>query len=88
MPFADSATGGYWRSMYVKNDTATLQQPVDSTNGTKIPNVVGLGLKDAVYMTENNGLKVTITGRGRVISQSLPAGTTFKKGQAIILFLN
>jgi cell division protein FtsI (penicillin-binding protein 3) len=47
-----------------------------------------MGLKDAVYMAENKGLKVTVTGRGRVISQSLPAGATFKKGQAITLFLN
>ena len=89
MPFADSAMGGYWRSMYVKNNTATLQQPADAvTSGNIIPNVVGMGLKDAVYMTENKGLKITITGRGRVISQSLPAGATFKKGQAITLFLN
>ena len=75
--------------MFVKNNTATLQQPVDTANGGNIiPSVVGMGLKDAVYMSENKGLKVTVTGRGRVISQSLPAGTTFKKGQAITLFLN
>ena len=37
---------------------------------------------------QNKGLKITITGRGRVISQSLPAGATFKKRQAITLFLN
>lgn len=88
MPFADSAMGGYWRSMYVKNNSATLQQPANAASGTTIPNVVGMGLKDAVYMAENKGLKVTITGRGRVISQSLPAGVAFKKGQPITLFLN
>jgi cell division protein FtsI (penicillin-binding protein 3) len=47
-----------------------------------------MGLKDAVYLAENKGLKVIATGRGRVISQSLPPGTTFKKGQAITLLLN
>ncbi len=89
MPYADSAMSGYWRSMYVKNNTATLQQPADmAANGMMIPNVVGMGLKDAVYMTENKGLKVMVTGKGRVISQSLPAGATFKKGQTITLFLN
>lgn len=89
IPFADSAMGGYWRNMYVKNNSATLQQTVDSSKGRNIiPAVVGMGLKDAVYMAENKGLKVTVTGRGRVISQSLPAGATFKKGQAITLFLN
>jgi cell division protein FtsI (penicillin-binding protein 3) len=89
IPFADSAMGGYWRSMSVKNNTATLQQPVDTSKGRSlIPNVVGMGLKDAVYMAENKGLKVMATGRGKVISQSLPAGAIFKKGQAITLFLN
>jgi cell division protein FtsI (penicillin-binding protein 3) len=89
MPFADSGNGGYWRSMSVKNSTAILQVPAyAAAGGTIIPNVVGMGLKDAVYMTENKGLKVTISGKGRVISQSLPAGATFKKGQLITLFLN
>ncbi len=89
MPFADSSLSGYWRDMYVKNSTATLQVPADAAAGaTIIPNVVGMGLKDAVYLAENKGLKVSITGRGRVVSQSLPAGATFKKGQQLTLFLN
>jgi cell division protein FtsI (penicillin-binding protein 3) len=89
MPFVDSSLSGYWRSMQVKSSTAVLQFPADAAAvGSTIPNVVGMGLKDAVYMVENKGLKVTITGRGRVISQSLPAGATFKKGQALTLFLN
>lgn len=89
IPFTDSAMGGYWRNMYVKSNTATLQQPLDTSKGRNIvPAVIGMGLKDAVYMAENKGLKVTVTGRGRVISQSLPAGAAFKKGQAITLFLN
>jgi len=89
IPSTDSAMGGYWRNMYVKSNTATLQQPLDTSKGRNIvPAVIGMGLKDAVYMAENKGLKVTVTGRGRVISQSLPAGAAFKKGQAITLFLN
>jgi cell division protein FtsI (penicillin-binding protein 3) len=89
MPFTDSANGGYWRAMSLKNNTATLQSPADLSTGTSVtPNVTGMGLKDAVYMAENKGLKVTITGRGRVISQSLTPGTTFTKGQNITLFLN
>lgn len=89
LSFSDSAMGGYWRSMYVKNNTATLQQPgAVLTAENIIPDLVGMGLKDAVYMTENKGLKVTIAGRGKVINQSLPAGTIFRKGQAITLFLN
>jgi cell division protein FtsI (penicillin-binding protein 3) len=47
-----------------------------------------MGLKDAVYLLENMGLKVTATGRGRVMNQSLAVGTNFNKNQNIALILN
>ena len=40
-----------------------------------IPNVVGMGLKDALYILENLGLEVVISGNGRVQEQSIEAGT-------------
>lgn len=40
-----------------------------------IPNVVGMGLKDALYILENLGLEVVISGNGRVRDQSIEAGT-------------
>ena len=52
------------------------------------PAVIGMGLKDAVYLLENKGLKVVATGRGRVFNQSLLAGTPFKKGQTVTISLN
>lgn len=89
LPYKDSAVGGYWREASIKNNTATLGMPATATTGiTIIPAVVGMGLKDAVYLMENKGLKVMATGRGKVLSQSLPAGATFKKGQTIAIFLN
>ena len=88
LPFKDSATGGYWRKAGIKNDTATLNLSDNATSATIIPGVVGMGLKDAVYLMENKGLKVSATGRGRVVSQSLAPGTPFKKGQSVALFLN
>lgn len=53
-----------------------------------IPELKGMGLKDALYLLENKGLVAVVTGRGKVVSQSLPAGTNFSKGQKIILMLN
>jgi len=89
LPNKDSATAGYWRTTSIKNNVAILNSPANTTTGSYIiPAVVGMGLKDAVYLMENKGLKVTATGRGRVLSQSLPAGASFKKGQTITLFLN
>ncbi len=52
-----------------------------------IPNVVGhAGLK-AIPALENLGLDVRYTGYGKVVQQSLPVGTRFKKGETIYLIL-
>ncbi len=59
-----------------------------SRSDSVTPNVVGMGLKDAVYLLENLGLKVIVTGKGRVMNQSIVAGTIFKKAQNISLILN
>lgn len=90
LPFIDSASSGYWRSVHLKNNSGTLYTALTSTSTTNsvTPNVMGLGLKDAVYLLENMGLKVTTTGRGRVVNQSLAAGTNFNKTQTISLILN
>ncbi|HMI78081.1 MAG TPA: penicillin-binding protein [Ferruginibacter sp.] len=90
LPFVDSASSGYWRSMQLKNNAGILNKPLYTTSasGSLTPNVVGMGLKDAVYLLENMGLKVSFTGRGRVINQSLTAGTNFNKTQTISLILN
>ena len=46
-----------------------------------VPNVVGMGASDAVYLLESRGLKTRITGRGKVKSQSIPAGSIVKKDE-------
>jgi cell division protein FtsI (penicillin-binding protein 3) len=55
---------------------------------TKVPDVTGLGLKDAVYLLENMGLKVQAKGRGKVIYQSLAQNSDYHKGQSINIQLN
>lgn len=87
--YSDSAQGGYWRSMQMKNKGASLFVPDYSSAQSRVtPDVTGLGLKDAVYLLENKGLIVEAQGRGRVQNQSLAAGTGFTKGQKISLLLN
>ena len=53
----------------------------------RVPNVVGMGAKDAVYLLESAGLKVQLSGIGKVKSQSIPAGNTLQKGKTIQLRL-
>ncbi len=52
-----------------------------------IPNVIGMGARDALFLLENLGLKVRLVGSGRVVSQSLTAGSKAVRGQSIALQL-
>lgn len=53
-----------------------------------VPNVLNMGLKDAMYLLEENGLKVIFSGKGKVVDQSLQAGKNFKKGDIIRIELS
>lgn len=53
-----------------------------------VPSVIGMGAKDAVYLLESKGVKVKISGVGKVRSQSLAAGTKITGKQTINLILN
>ncbi|MEG1004710.1 MAG: penicillin-binding transpeptidase domain-containing protein [Bacteroides sp.] len=53
-----------------------------------VPSVIGMGAKDAVYLLESKGLKVSLTGVGKVKSQSIANGTLVRKGQTIRLVLD
>lgn len=55
--------------------------------GKTVPNVVGMGLKDALYLLENRGLIVETTGSGSVVSQSVKAGSEVIKGTKITIAL-
>ncbi|MGP1416401.1 penicillin-binding protein [Prevotella fusca] len=52
-----------------------------------VPNVHGMGARDAVYLMEKRGVRVSLTGRGRVIEQSLSPGDRIKKGMKCTLVL-
>lgn len=54
---------------------------------TQIPDVIGMGARDAVYMIESRGVRVRLRGRGRVVKQSLAPGHTIKKGDVCELLL-
>lgn len=55
-------------------------------NGT-VPRVIGMGARDAIYLLEKEGMRVNISGSGKVISQSIQAGSTQAKGKTISITL-
>lgn len=52
-----------------------------------LPDVTGLGARDAVYLLENLGLVVKLMGKGMVKKQSLTPGIPYKTGDHIYLTL-
>ena len=52
-----------------------------------VPSVIGMGAKDAIYLLESAGLQVSISGVGRVTSQSILPGQRVSRGQTIALVL-
>ena len=53
----------------------------------KVPDLIGTGLRDALYMLENKGIRVKSFGQGRVYWQSITAGNKINQGQTLILKL-
>jgi cell division protein FtsI (penicillin-binding protein 3) len=53
----------------------------------KVPNVIGMGLRDAMFLLKQQKMKVTVVGRGVVKKQSLPAYTPIKEGARITIEL-
>ena len=52
-----------------------------------MPDVSGMGLKDALFLLEQLGLNVVVNGRGSVVSQSVKPGTLVNKGMLVVLDL-
>ncbi len=56
-------------------------------NDSIVPDVTGMGMRDAVYCLESRGIKTHVKGRGKVFSQSVAYGKKIVKGQTIQLEL-
>lgn len=74
-----------WVKTNAKENAIEIQN-LNITSGLT-PNVVGMSLKDAVYLLENKGLLVKVIGKGMIKNQSIPAGQPVQKGNVITLEL-
>ena len=84
--FTDSVAQNNWSNVYASN-----YQPVLKANSVRkqvMPNVRGMGLKDALYLLENMGVKVTIKGKGKIATQSIAPGTSLVNGVTVVLELS
>ena len=68
----------------------TEQKSKEHFNGgakKTMPNLIGMGARDAVYQAECRGAKVILKGKGKVRHQSKSVGSSINKGEKIILEL-
>ncbi len=85
IPLDPSGTKSEWA--IVSKSDSTLRLDARIIREGQVPNVKGMGAKDAVYVLENLGLRVIISGRGHVREQSIPPGSALIKGSQISLRL-
>lgn len=85
-------TGSYeygnpiWGTASSNNNFVLLRKRYESSN--IVPDVIGMGARDAVYMMESRGMRTRIHGCGKVVSQSISAGSAVKKGSRCDLTLS
>lgn len=76
---------GRWGNVEHANGSYTIH--ADETGTGIMPNLKGYGLRDAVYRLESMKLKVKVNGRGRVVQQSISAGSAVRPGMTVTLHL-
>ena len=85
VPVKDNAS----QSAFVVTNTDDKRVTMGSKDisGTLVASVIGMGLVDALFVLESQGLVVKVRGSGVVKNQSLNPGTKLSKGKLIILDL-
>ncbi len=83
LPYTENGDDATWVSTRSTPEGVVLS--ARSITGELVPNVVDMGLKDALYLLESNGLKVLVDGRGTVRQQSVPPGSLIRKGTVVTL---
>ncbi len=85
VPYQSDAQGKWVSTAYDSVRATLVDKPLIAG---AVPDVSGMGLKDAIYLLENAGLHVVAKGKGKVITQSIAGGTRTVKGQTIIIELS
>ncbi len=85
LPAAETEEPAEWVKVR-KDSVAYVAQPL-SLNGSLVPDVKGMGARDALYLLEEAGLRVQLIGAGSVVSQSISPGSRLVRGLTIAITL-
>jgi len=86
MTYADSSKDKKWSGVYRDKAQPIVKAKLEESR--QVPDVKGMGLKDALYLLESDNIQVLTRGTGKVRQQSLIPGTLLSKNQKLILELN
>ena len=86
MSYADSSRDKKWAAIYREKSQPVIK--AKNEDQKQIPDVKGMGLKDALFLLESRDIRVTAKGTGKVKQQSISPGTIVSKNQKLILDLN
>ena len=75
-----------WVSTQVVDSTLQVSE-IQFDENTTMPDVRGMGLRDALFVLENKGLKVRASGKGKVKMQSVEAGAAIRRGDVVVIEL-
>lgn len=76
-----------WGRAEKKGNTTVSLTRQKQYGRSAVPDVSGMGARDAIYLMESRGIKTFVSGRGKVTSQSIAPGTPVKKGLTCTLTL-
>ena len=83
----DASTKPIWGQASIEGGKAVSLKRTRQFVRSQMPNVHGMGARDAVYLVESRGVKVRLVGRGKVVKQSIEPGTPLKMGMKCELVL-
>ena len=89
--FTPEAKGGDAKAAHYVRSQLGIKGSTSATDGQKptkgVPDLKGMGARDAVYALEQRGLRARLTGTGRVKHQSMAPGSVIVRGATCNLTL-
>lgn len=86
VPIDNAAEDYPWVTTRTGRDTVSVQRRTVVEG--RVPNVVGMGLSDGLYLLEKAGFHVQVSGVGTIMKQSIPPGTISQRNRNIKIQLS
>lgn len=86
VPVDDASEGYPWVTTKTRADDVLFERRTIPEG--RVPNVTGMGLRDGLFLLEEAGLKVKVSGAGVIKTQSLPPGTRAVPGHTVKIELS